>query len=194
MATIALKEWAVAVKALRDGRQTLLVRKGGIREETRQFRVQADEFLFFPTFEHQNVEQLQPAFLPDLEEVLAARGDPDTVTIDTFARLTDVFEVTEPWQVEALAPHYCWTVRYAEERLRWRPRQPLLVMAVRAYRLANPIVLDLLPEHGGCKSWLSLSDDVSLADMTPSLCAADYTARLTAIRAVLSREPSTLAT
>jgi hypothetical protein len=66
MATIALKEWAVAVRALRDGRQTLLVRKGGIREETREFRVQADEFLFFPTYEHQNVDQLQPAFLPDL--------------------------------------------------------------------------------------------------------------------------------
>ncbi len=191
--TTALKEWAVAVKALREGRQVLLVRKGGIREETREFRVQSDEFLFFPTFEHQNSDQLQPAFLPDLERTLASRGDPGEVTIDTWARLTDLFEVTEPWQVEALAGHFCWSIRYAEERLRWKPRKPLLVMAVRAYRLAKPSVIPALPEYGGCKSWLSLAEEVSLVCMTPALSDEEYAVRVGAVRAALEQEPAATA-
>ena len=34
---IALKEWAVAVKALDRGEQIMLLRKGGIREEGKDF-------------------------------------------------------------------------------------------------------------------------------------------------------------
>src|SRR5688572_21379024 len=123
MATTALKEWAVAIKALREGRQILLVRKGGIREETRDFRIVADRFLLFPTHEHQRPDLLQEPFVADLQEILGAQGDPTRVRIDTWAELTDQFEVTEPWQVDAVAQHYCWSQRYAEERLRWRPRK-----------------------------------------------------------------------
>ncbi len=187
--TTALKEWAVAVKALREGRQVLLVRKGGIREETRDFRIQARQFLLFPTFEHQRLDLLQASFHADLEQVLAARGDAGRVRIDTRAELTDVFEVTEPWQVEALTPHYCWSMEYAEERLRWRPRIPLLVMAVRAYRLAESHEIELRPEHGGCKSWLTLGEPIPLAGMTPALGDAEYAERVAAVRTALEREP-----
>jgi hypothetical protein len=189
-ATTALKEWAVAVKALREGRQILLVRKGGIREETREFRIQARQFLLFPTYEHQRPDLLQPPFIPDLEQVLAAPRDPERVRIDTWAELTDLFVVTEPWQIEAVLPHYCWSVAYAEERLRWRPRKPLLVMAVRAYRLAEPREIRARPEYGGCKSWLSLPDETSLAGMAPALGDAEYAERVASVRAALDREPT----
>ena len=49
----ALKEWAVACEALGRGEQVLLLRKGGISEEGREFRIEHPEFLLFPTFEHQ---------------------------------------------------------------------------------------------------------------------------------------------
>lgn len=186
--TTALKEWAVAIKALREGRQVLLVRKGGIREESRDFRIQARRFLLFPTYEHQRVDLLQPPFVPDLEHVLAEPRDEGRVRIDTWAELTDVFEVTEPWQVEALLPHYCWSQRYAEERLRWRPRKPLLVMAMRAYRLDEPREIASLPEYGGCKSWLQLP--IAHPDqMTTTLSDADYATRIADVRAALDREP-----
>ena len=193
-ARTALKEWAVAVKALREGRQILLVRKGGIREERREFRIQARRFLLFPTYEHQRADQLQPPFVGDLEQILALPRDAERVTIDTWAELTDQFEVTEPWQVEAVAPHYCWSQRYAEERLRWRPRKPLLVMAVRVFRLAEPREIPVLPEYGGCKSWLTLAEEVSLSGMAPALSDADYADRVAAVRAALEREPTAAGT
>jgi hypothetical protein len=190
MATTALKEWAVAVKALREGRQVLLVRKGGISEETRDFRIQAERFLFLPTYEHQRRDLLQSEFQADLDAVLAEPRDPSHVRFDTFAELTDLFEITEPAQVDALAPFYCFSAQYAEERLRWRPRKPLLVMAVRAYKLATPLNLANRPEFGGCKSWLTLDEDIPPDTLIAALDDRTYAAQIAAVREALARVPA----
>jgi hypothetical protein len=190
MPTAALKEWAVAVKALREGRQILLVRKGGISEETRHFKIQAERFLFFPTYEHQRADLLQPEFQDDLTAVLAESRDPATVRFDTFAELTDLIEVTEPAQVEALAPFYCFSTQYAEERLRWKPRHPLLVMAIRAYRLKQPIEVAAHPDFGGCKSWITLDDDVAPDNLVAAVDDETYAAQIKAVREALERVPA----
>jgi hypothetical protein len=190
MATTALKEWAVAVKALREGRQVLLVRKGGIREETRDFRVSAERFLLFPTYEHQRADLLQPEYRDDLTAVLAEPRDPSHVRFDTWGELTDLFEIAEPAQVEALAPFYCFSTQYAEERLRWKPRHPLLVMAVRAYLLKTPLALQNGPGFGGCKSWLTLDEDVDPASLTAAIDDATYAARIAEVREALARVPA----
>ena len=44
---VALKEWAVTVRALAQGQQILLLRKGGIHEEGKDFRVIHPEFLLY---------------------------------------------------------------------------------------------------------------------------------------------------
>jgi len=190
MATTALKEWAVAVKALREGRQVLLVRKGGISEETRHFRIESERFLFFPTYEHQRADLLQPEFQADLTAVLAEPRDPARARFDTFAELTDLIEVSDPAQVEALAPYYCFSTEYAEERLRWKPRHPLLVMAIRAYRLKQPIEVAARPEFGGCKSWLTLDEDVTPDNLVAALDDTTYAAQITAVREALNRVPA----
>ena len=51
---LALKEWAAAVHALLDGRQTLLLRKGGIHEK--RFSVRGSRFVVFPTVAHSHAE------------------------------------------------------------------------------------------------------------------------------------------
>ena len=193
MATTALKEWAVAVKALREGRQVLLVRKGGISEETRHFRISAERFLLFPTYEHQRADLLQPEFQDDLTAVLAEPRDSATVRFDTWGEMTDLFEIAEPAQVEALAPFYCFSTQYAEERLRWKPRHPLLVMAVRAYRLSAPIDVQNGPALGGCKSWLTLDLDVDQSGLTAAIDDATYAARIAEVREALARVPAAAA-
>ena len=57
---IALKEWAVTVQALARGEQILLLRKGGIHEEGKDFRVIHPEFLLYSTYEHQREDLLKP--------------------------------------------------------------------------------------------------------------------------------------
>src|SRR5581483_8112843 len=90
---IALKEWAVAVEAMARGTQVVLVRKGGIREESRDFRVEHDRFLLFPTYEHQREDLLQSPFQGDLAGLLAAWGGPRTVTLSLWAEVVATFAV-----------------------------------------------------------------------------------------------------
>src|SRR5437764_577573 len=56
---VALKEWATVCRALESGRQTILLRKGGIYESAGEFEVQHREFLLFPTYVHQNLKMLK---------------------------------------------------------------------------------------------------------------------------------------
>ncbi len=53
----ALKEWSAAVHALLDGRQRVLLRKGGIGEK--RFELAAREFLLFPTVAHSHAERVR---------------------------------------------------------------------------------------------------------------------------------------
>jgi hypothetical protein len=184
---VAFKEWAVTVRALAAGQQIVLVRKGGIREEGREFRVEEPRFLLYPTYEHQRADLLQAPYRADLDAVLAAPPPAGTVRLDHWAEVTDVYQTLEAADVEALAPHFIWTTSYAEERLRWRPKKPLYVLLLRVYRLAGTHEIPVLPGYLGCKSWVELEQPISLEGMTPVLNDAAYAARRAAIQAALGR-------
>jgi len=47
----ALKEWATVVKALENGDQTIILRKGGILETSSGFKIESKKFFLFPTYE-----------------------------------------------------------------------------------------------------------------------------------------------
>ena len=64
---IALKEWAVVIDALARGRQVFLLRKGGIAEGRDGFELSHREFLFYPTWEHQQAGLIRPEFREDFE-------------------------------------------------------------------------------------------------------------------------------
>jgi hypothetical protein len=183
---IALKEWAVAIEAMARGVQGVLVRKGGIREETRDFRVEHDRFLLYPTYEHQRADLLQEPFQASLAGVLAAWTGPETVTISTWAEVTDSFTVTDQESVARLAPYYVYTEDYAAERLRWRPRKPLHVLLTRVYALPAPVTLPVVAAYGGCRSWLTLERDIETPRAHPVLDDAAFDRLRAHVRAALA--------
>lgn len=180
----ALKEWAVTVRALERGDQVLLLRKGGIREEGKDFRLEHDEFLLYPTYEHQRPELIKPQFHADLAEA-EAEGQQGRVPVRSWARVTHVFQTQDPEAVRRLAAHGVWTADYARERLNWKPAKPLYVLLLRAHLLREPRWIDWRAEYAGCKSWLELAEDVSLAGMRPVLDDAAYAQRLQEIESLL---------
>ncbi len=185
----ALKEWAVAIRALDEGRQVVLLRKGGVREK--EFKLEHDEFLLYPTFEHQKPELLKPEYQDYLAETLAPWGGeppksaPDTVTFTHLARVREVLEITEPELLERLSPYYIWTTNYAEGRLHWRPRKPLEVLLVQAYRLDEPVTVPVEPYFVGCKSWVDLPSGVPLGGLTPVISDREFATKAQQIREVL---------
>jgi hypothetical protein len=166
---IALKEWAVALHALDVGRQVILLRKGGIREPGKHFTVSHQEFLLYPTFVHQKDELLKPESQPEFLEPLTGEVANTTVTLTHWVQLYRVHEVTSKEALNRILPRHIWTADYAEKRLHWKPRKPLAVLVVRAYRLNQPRTIPVLSKYLGCASWVELDRDVLLGDLTPVL-------------------------
>lgn len=183
----ALKEWAVAVDALERGETIVLLRKGGIREEGKHFRVANDQVLLYPTYEHQLPELLKPRYSAAVEPIQAG-WHPSTVRIGGWATITDIFQISERETVEALLEHHIWNERFAAERFGWKPRFPLWVLLLRAYRLAEPVAIAYQAEYGGCRSWIDLAEPVSLEGMTPALGDTEYAKRVAAIREIVDSE------
>ena len=184
-ATLALKEWAVAVKALAEGAQVLALRKGGIHREDRDFRIMHPQFLLFPTFEHQKAELLKPGYHGDLRDTLQERGAPAQVTISYWTEVTAKFELRDESALDRLSPFHIWTGSYARKRLHWRPKQPLTVALLRVYRLQEPQTIPLLNEYEGCKSWVDLGCEVPLGNMVPVLDDSQYEAKAASIGEVI---------
>jgi hypothetical protein len=153
--TLALKEWGAVVHALLDGRQTVLLRKGGIRE--RRFDVTRDRFVLFPTVAHAHADRVRPGHA----DVLAAGAADVDEAANTFVvragvDLVDVIGTDEAAAVAELTDLHIWKPEHIEERLTFRPRHQLQVLVVRAFALPEPVTLQRLPEYGGCSSWVDL--------------------------------------
>src|SRR5690349_20791125 len=79
--TPGFKEWTLVCKALGEGAQSLIIRKGGIAEGRAGFRFQHEDFLLFPTLFHEQVAKLKlpadtqlPATRPDGQHEVALRA------------------------------------------------------------------------------------------------------------------------
>ena len=167
----ALKEWAVAVRALERGETALVVRKGGIREKA--FAVPRARFLLFKSYEHQKPEQLKPAY-HELLRSIPKRRDDGPVVFTSFAEVRGAYEVSETEELEVLDPYHIWTHAYAESRLKWRPKKPLTVLVLRTYVLPEPVELGYRAEYGGCKSWIELEKNVLTAGSRPAIDDAAF--------------------
>ena len=187
---LALKEWAVAVKTLGRGDQIVILRKGGIHREDRDFRLVHPEFLLYPTYEHQRTELIKSDHHPTLDQTLRENDIDGLVDLTYFCQVTDRFEIREEAALDTISEFHMWTEDYANKRLHWRPSQPLTVALLRVYELQQPQALPVLPEYSGCKSWVELGQDVPLGQMTPALDAAEYARRSELVRSALGATPT----
>lgn len=183
--TIGLKEWAVAIRALDAGESVLILRKGGISEERKEFVVEHEDFFLYPTYEHQQLGQMQHRFHDELARALAAPRDPDSVRVTNWAQVAASYPVTDEALAGALAAHTLWTPDYIRERLRWRPKKPLYALLLRVHRLREPRALPYLPAYGGCKSWLTLDERLLGAPVEPMLDDDAFAERAAPLRALL---------
>ena len=179
--THALKEWAIAVNALEQGQTIMLLRKGGIKEEGNRFSVAHNQILLYPTYEHQQPHMLKTEYLSQVTPVTSG-WHPETIRIESWAEITDILLVSHKSVITALLPHHIWNEQFVSDRLKWKARQPLYVLLLRAYRLPQPQVIPYRSEYGGCRSWIDLAESISLEGVVPVLDEVEYTKQVDAIR------------
>jgi hypothetical protein len=188
----ALKEWAVAVRALERGETALVVRKGGIREKA--FAVPQTRFLLLPGYEHQRPELLKDEYrglmdgIPDL-------ADDGPLRFSSFAEVEGAYEISEAEGLSALDPHHMWTPEYTKSRFKWRPKKPLTVLVLRTYLLSETVELPYRDEYGGCKSWIELQERVSVEGARAALSDENFDKLVAPALGVLGRlEPAPVGT
>ena len=175
---IALKEWAIICKALEDGKQILLLRKGGIMEYRKGFEVKHNEFLLYPTFEHQSLESIKAEYKEKLKEILEEQNkytsrkelDKDnknsdinnTNIIKLFAKVEDVVEISDKVTLSKLRDHHIWSDEYVMMRMNYNPSKPMSVLLLRIYKIKKPLIIDINDKWSGCKSWIDIEKDIDI--------------------------------
>ncbi|KEO82119.1 DUF1802 family protein [Tumebacillus flagellatus] len=173
---VALKEWAVCIEGIAAGDQTVLIRKGGITEETREFRLEEQSFYLYPTYEHQRADLIKPGYQDVLAKTLEGRElPPKQVTITHVGHVTDDIVIKDDAELlKKFDAYHVMTHNYAEERLNWQSDRPLHILLLRAYRLTNPKTIDVSADYTGCKSWITLADPIHDTDLEPVISTERY--------------------
>lgn len=182
--TRALKEWAIAIKALETGKTIMLLRKGGIHEQSGHFTVTSTQVLLYPTYEHQKPELLKPEYAHQLK-IVPSGWHPETIPISSWAEIIEILPVTAESTVAALLPYHIWNQKFVSERLQWKPRNPLYILLLRTYRLEKQQEIPYLPEYGGCRSWIDLATPFDIERSQPILSDTQFAQQVTAIRQIV---------
>jgi len=169
--SIALKEWDLTISALLSGRQVLLLRKGGILESENQFELEHSRFVFYPTFIHQDPRMVKPEFRAGLRQVAA---EPEVVHIACYGEAAKIWEVPSRRKFDLLDDLHIWNVPLVDMRFAYRPEKPLYLVAVRAYRLAVPVMLPNTLAYAGCKSWVPLTQEIDISKIDTAMSEGEF--------------------
>lgn len=187
---IAFKEWAVICLALAEGRQTILLRKGGIAEPGGVFRVEHSRFWLLPTYAHQQEVGIVEPYHDLLRQARAEQPPAGVVRLSHFAEVTVVRHCDAIEQALALEGQHGWSRETVEARFNYRA-PGLFVIVARVYRASRPAEVPVTPYLEGCKSWVELGRGMRTFDPAePVLTDDGFTARCLPLdRLVPPREP-----
>lgn len=169
----AFKEWGAVCAALAQGRQSLIVRKGGIHEGRAGFRVEHQEFWLFPTRFHQGADQLQPAHVDLLKESYAQEPPASKIRLGIYAVVEQVYELEKESALAGLEALQVLNQETLSQRFAYK-RPGLYVLLVRAYQLPQPFEIENESRYGGCRSWVELTRAYPTEDLTPVLSEEQF--------------------
>ncbi len=155
---IAFKEWALVCEALGSGKQSLLLRKGGIEEKGQGFRFEHDEFYLFPTWYHAQIDKVRSSDCVMPEQV------ENSVMVSYAATVEWSGCVKDMEAVKRLADLHVLHESVVEERFAYNTGKEkdsplgIHVAFVRIYRLEPGVCLPMEQRFGGCRSWVELPE------------------------------------
>ena len=148
MESIGFKEWSLVCDALGGGRQSVILRKGGMAEERGGFSFRHREFFLFPTFFHEQIARVRIAGA----DIPAPSS---TIAIRWYARVERGLRINSLAIVEALAPLHILSAEVVRERFGYKDHG-LNVAFVRVFEIFPVWVLQNAKRFSGCRSWVEL--------------------------------------
>ena len=184
--SIAFKEWAGVCASVGSGRQSLILRKGGVSEGPGGFRPEHPAFWLYPTFVHEAEQGLRtPSSGPG-----GPVERPGVVDLETLVVVEWVGRVERLDQLGPLAGFHDWTEATVSTRFHYRTLG-LWALAIRAYRRLAPWPVAITPAHLGCKTWVPLEDPPpASSELVPVIEAREASRVVRAIRSTLAGGPA----
>ncbi len=155
---IGFKEWQVVCDALASGRQSVILRKGGIHEGRDGFSFAHEEFFLFPTRFHAQGDQVREGVVKPMPEWKPG----DLIRITHHAKAVWARTLTDWDAVAALAPYHIYSDATVRDRFDWEGKGmsagSIHVALVRVVELAQVWEFPYEAKYGGCRSWVELPD------------------------------------
>lgn len=151
----ALKEWAVVERALAEGRQTLLVRKGGLIDGPEGFKPEHSSFFIYPTYYHQQRLGIRNEYLHYGDDMAQSESS-ETVRLSVFIEVLEAFHVDRTDRLNAFSTHHILKPEEVEKRFHYGKVPGLNILHIKAHRLSASLVVPVLPHYEGCRSWVDL--------------------------------------
>jgi hypothetical protein len=188
LCAVAFKEWSGVCDALAGGRQSIILRKGGIAEHSGRFVPEHRVFWLFPTHVHESQQGLRTATPERAGRQTEAKGAAGTVRISALLEVVTISYLDRIEPLERLADLHVWTEETVRQRFRYR-EPGLWVLGVRAYRGETDWPITVTPAMAGCKTWVTLDEPLRTAGLAPVLDEAELTRRLDRLRAAIESRP-----
>jgi len=87
---------------------------------------------------------------------VAHASEPEEITLAYAGEIVDILQLKSREQMDRLDEQHLWTPPLIDMRFNYKPKNPLYLLTVRAYRLERPVTIHNTPEYAGCKSWVPL--------------------------------------
>jgi len=169
----AFKEWAVICSALAQGRQALILRKGGVAEEGGIFRMEHTRFWLFPTYLHQQEAGIKTEALPLLRDAQAQRPVQGIVEISHFVEVPGVYQMRDLPLVLMLNHLHVWSEETVRARFEYR-HPGLYVVPARVFRVPRAFEITDAERYAGCRSWVELDRELPTDGAVPVVGDAPF--------------------
>jgi hypothetical protein len=165
---VAFKEWAGVCDALFDGRQAVIIRKGGISEGSGPgvFTPEHSEFWLYPTWVHQAQQGIRAEAGAPLPAHQAAAGG--LVPIRALVRIELTSYVENEDKLTALRETHVFTHETIAKRFHYRT-PGLWILGARVWRHDPGFTIAATTEHAGCKTWVTLDEPLPTSGLNPVL-------------------------
>jgi hypothetical protein len=187
---IAFKEWAGVCDALTEGVQSIILRKGGIREGSGPgvFVPEHDEFWLYPTAVHQAQQGLRTdAPGPRPARTGPGPGPGGPIAIRALARVERIGYIHDEARLSSLEEFHVLAEETVRKRFHYRTAG-LWILVCRIWRREPAFAIMETPEYAGCKTWVTLDAGQPTSNLMPAVEDATWAERLRRLRSVLGSD------
>jgi hypothetical protein len=171
-----LREWQSVCTAIADGRNHVLIRKGGIAEGRGGFAIRRNFFGLLPTLFHQS-------------KVAAIDVPTPPTTISLICQLVEAYTLPSLTPLQALGPYHAYSAEQLEARQNYKPERPITLLIVRPFLLRKPIEVVQGQVQAVCRSWAELPLTAGLGGIEAIIDAVKMDQTLDALRQAITALP-----